>query len=98
MTACEFSDKENIDVCILLSGDNKLQNIVDESARARKPKRETLWSLRIKYGGFPESGGVHHATKDSETKIQRHDESCIATPLYNGRRIQVLSLLRIELH
>lgn len=24
MTACEFSDKENIDVCILLSDDNKL--------------------------------------------------------------------------
>lgn len=24
MTACEFSDKENIDVCILLSGDNIL--------------------------------------------------------------------------
>lgn len=24
MTACELSDKENIDVCILLSGDNKL--------------------------------------------------------------------------
>lgn len=47
-------------------------------------------SIYYKHGIPRESDGVHYATEDSETKIQRHDESCIATPLYNGRRIQVL--------